>query len=598
MKFGAKLAWINRIKSYSRDAMNIPKNSKNINRSFSRLFKESLSAKKTARLTEIFLKNITVALPQYVFWKNMQSIYLGCNKNFAQLVGFNSPEDIIGKTDNDLNWQPTGHISSNFQQGDQETIAGQYITNQEEILALANGHTMITLVSKLPIIDNGRIIGVVGYFTDISEIKQKEQELIKAKQLAESANQAKSVFIANISHDLRTPLTGMLGMTKIICKELNSAKGREAANNLLKAGHILLDLLNEVLEITKLDAGELPIHEIKFSIKEVLNNLVILVMPSIKEKGLQFTVDYDTSIPKCLIGDQKRIHRILLNLISNAIKFTAKGELAIMVKLAQEQARHVVLEICIKDTGIGIPVDKQQIIFSRFQRLDTPYKGIYKGSGLGLSIVKQFIAEIDGEIYLTSDEGKGSIFTCIIPLKKPLLEKSTNKSAIQLATSELYTITPDDYHTPDIVEDKLSVVKPRVIFSHAAKILLIEDNEILQMATKDHLAELGCIIDIAASGAKALQLMYNNKYDLVLIDIGLPDQNGCEVSATIREWEARQQQYTPIIALTAHVNDSNKQECLSSGIELVLTKPLTDGAMIEILETFVYQRQAQQKQEK
>jgi len=403
----------------------------------SKLIKESQYAKKSAHITKIFLRNITKSLPQYIFWKDTKSVYLGCNQNFAHFVGLNSPEEIIGKTDHDLQWQSTGHTDETFLKGDQDTLLGHPITNQEETLVSPSGKTLITLVSKLPIIDNNEVLGIVGYFTDITEIKQKEIELVKAKQQAEIANQAKSTFVANISHDIRTPLAGMIGMTKIILKASKDKQHQEAASNLLKAENILLNLLNEVISLTKLDSGKFLIRAVKFSMKTLIDNLTTLIMPSIHEKKLDLTIQYDKNIPRHVIGDETRIHRILLNIVSNAIKFTNQGDIEIAVNLAKEEERHLVMKISIKDTGIGIPLEKQQVIFSRFTRLDPSYKETSKGFGLGLSIVKKFISEIDGEIYVDSKKNQGSKFTCVIPLKKVLLDEEENISDL---TSDITTI--------------------------------------------------------------------------------------------------------------------------------------------------------------
>jgi two-component system aerobic respiration control sensor histidine kinase ArcB len=559
------------------------------------LIEENESAKKIAHITKVFLKNITEALPQYVFWKNSESIYLGCNKNFAQLVGLNSPEDIIGKTDNDINWQPTGHTAETFQKGDQDTVSGHPITNQEEILVLPDGKTLITLVSKLPIIDDGKVIGIVGYFTDITEIKQKEKELVKAMQQAEIANQAKSIFIMNISHDIRTPLTGMIGMARIIAKELKTGQGQKAANNLLKAGEILLDLLNEVIEIAKLDSGNLPVYEVKFSLEEIIDHIRMLVTPSVDKKKLDLTVKLDKNIPPYLIGDQTRMHRILLNLVTNAIKFTHRGgTIEIKADLAKEGNRDLILKIAISDTGIGIPLEEQEVIFSRFSRLDPSYKGIYKGSGLGLSIVKQFITEIEGEIYVDSKKDQGSTFTCIIPLKKSLLDEPEHKVNIGSETQTIHKLKP--YNQNIIADDDESSEQSRdqSISSNQkkVKVLLVEDNKMILFAEKHQLENFHCEIDTADTGQKAIVLLKNKHYDLVFMDIGLPDKNGCDVTAEIREWEKLHNCHTPIVALTAHVDENNKQRCLSVGMESVLAKPLTDESIKNTLNIFIHQQKA------
>ena len=236
--------------------------------------------------SSLFEKIFTRSLPQYIFWKDKKSVYLGCNENFARLVGLKRPEDIIGKTDLDLNWQPTGHSAEEFRRGDQETLNGHPLTNQEEILALPNGKKLITLVSKLPILDDHhRVLGIVGYFSDITPLKKKERALRQAKRQAEAANQAKSVFITNISHDLRTPLTGLLGMAEVLQQEVQTAQGKAAASDLLKAGQVLLNLLNEVIEFSRCESGDLPVQAIKFDLSTAIQNIVELLKPSAQEKS-------------------------------------------------------------------------------------------------------------------------------------------------------------------------------------------------------------------------------------------------------------------------------------------------------------------------
>ncbi|MCE3268684.1 MAG: putative sensory histidine-kinase / response regulator [Burkholderiales bacterium] len=558
----------------------------------SKLIEEKESAKRVAHINEVFLRNITRALPQYVFWKDINSVYLGCNKNYADLVGLNSPEEIIGKTDIDLLWQPTGDTAETFQKGDQDTIDGRPIINQEEILALPSGKTLITLVSKLPIIDNGQVLGIVGYFTNITELKNKERELIKAKREAEAANEAKSTFLTNISHDIRTPLTGMIGMTKILLDELNTPQGKEAANNLLKAENILLNLLNEVIEVTKLASDALPLYEVKFSIRELIDDLYALVSPSAYEKSLKLSLEYDNNIPNYVIGDQKRIHRILLNLVSNAIKFTSQGQVKIIVQLAEQQGRNLILKISIKDTGIGISKENQQIIFSRFTRLEPSYKGTHKGSGLGLSIVKQFISEIEGEIYVESEEGKGAIFTCIIPLKQALLDEPEHKTELKVnadSSYELKSIKLSHELTNQVnSEDEISSSKKQYNTESIAKILLVEDNALVQMVEKKLLEDLQCQVITADTGEIALELFKEEKFDLVFMDIGLPGKDGCETTKEMRILEKENNSSTPIIALTAHVDKDNEKQCLNAGMEAVCTKPINDDTAKSILNRYIH----------
>ena len=254
--------------------------------------------KNKAHIIEVFLKNITRSLPQFIFWKDAQSVYLGCNENFARLVGLHSPEDIAGKSDMDLNWQPTGHTADVFRRGDQETLSGHPLNNQEEILVLPSGKKLITLVSKLPILDDdNQVLGIVGYFTDITPLKKKEREFRQAKRQAEAANQAKSVFITNMSHDLRTPLTGLLGMAEMLRQEVQTAQGKAAAEDLFKASAMLLNLVNEIIDFSRCESGDFPIQEIKFDLLAVVQNMADLLKPSAQEKNLRFNIQLDERLP-------------------------------------------------------------------------------------------------------------------------------------------------------------------------------------------------------------------------------------------------------------------------------------------------------------
>ena len=375
-------------------------------------------------IMEVFLKNITHALPGFIFWKDQHSVYLGCNLNYAKLVGLRSCEEIIGKTDHELNWQPTGHSAEEFIQGDQDTLNGHPITNQEETLVLPDGKKRVTLVSKLPIIDDHhQVLGIVGYFSDITALKQKERELRQAKQQADAANQAKSAFITNISHDMRTPLSGIIGMAQQLAERLHHESDKIIAQDLIQSSQVLLNLLNQVIEFSRHEAGDLPVYEKRFNLQELVDHIVRLVKPSIQEKNLDFHIEYDAKIPSTLIGDPVRIQRILLNLVSNAIKFTAQGSVVLRLRLIQRRHRRLVIQFEVQDTGIGIPPDKQTLIFTRFERLHPAYQGRYPGFGLGLALVKQFITELDGEISVTSVENQGTSFTLLVPLRESLASR-------------------------------------------------------------------------------------------------------------------------------------------------------------------------------
>lgn len=366
-----------------------------------------------------------------------------------------------------------------------------------------------------------------------------------AQQQAEAANRAKSLFIANISHDLRTPLTGLLGMTQILMQEIHSPRGQEAAIHLMNAGKILLKLLNEVIEFSQCTTGKLPITETEFSLSEIINEIVQLFLPAITEKKLKLSVDADACIPSRLRGDKTRLRRIMLDLLSNAVKFTRQGEIRIATRLVKCSAHTCRIKLAVEDTGIGIPLGQQSLIFEPFSRVSPAYEGCYAGAGLGLALVKQFISDLRGQITCTSWPGQGSVFTCLLPLR-PVKPKRGIVTLVPMSKLE----------------------------SHPHwQILLVEDNPLVQMVTKNQLTALACEVDIAATGAQALMLASQKFYHLVFLDIGLPDINGYEVAHRIRGQDGLNQA-TAILALTAHVGAEEHQACLDAGMQRVLTKPL------------------------
>ena len=237
-----------------------------------------------------------------------------------------------------------------------------------------------------------------------------------------TADQAKTEFLHNMRHDIRTALTGMIGLLDLLQGQTDRDKIQEFTRILTKSSHELLRFLNEVLESIQVASGEIPLLNKKFDLREILDNIVKLHQPAAIKKQLDLTLEMDPAIPNCLIGDPVRIYRVVLELLANALKFTSKGTVNISASLAKREAQNVVINIFVEDTGIGIPPEKQQELFISFKRLTPSYENIYPGTGLGLFIVKQFLEDLKGEIYVESTLDKGSKFACVLPLKIPLLE--------------------------------------------------------------------------------------------------------------------------------------------------------------------------------
>ncbi|PWY55117.1 hybrid sensor histidine kinase/response regulator [Legionella qingyii] len=538
--------------------------------------KQEADLRSNQEKTQSTLENILAHMPGHVYWKDKNGVYLGCNNRQAQNLGFQFGYEIVGKTDFDLPWGE--NQAELFRQNDLHIMQ----TGETEIIeetAQIDGKKAIVLSHKSPMRNKkGEITGVLGISINITDRKKIEAELNIAKEKAEAASLAKTEFLENMRHDIRTPLTGIVGFADLIKSEAQSPRIKEYADNLVASSHALLDFMDDVLEAIHVSSGEVPKVRKKFVLQKVAQHIIDLNKAKAFAKHLDFSLDFDPNIPKYLIGDPVRIHRILLELIANSLNFTDAGFVRLTAKLAKQENREVIIKFIVEDSGIGIPKDKQQEIFLQFKRLTPSYKGIYKGAGLGLAVIKQFIDELDGEIYVESTVAKGTIFTCIIPLKTALLEDETgiDKDFIDSTIPSLGQKTQVTDKHPE------SLAKP---FKH--RILLVEDNTIAQTIAKEMLHQCGCQVDVAADGQSALQLWKKNKYDLIFMDIGLPDMDGYQVTHHIRVQEIAKNHHTPIIALTAHIGEENKQRCIESGINAVLSKPLTQKNCCDILNSFI-----------
>ncbi len=533
-------------------------------------------------LDEFVLQGLIAHIPYAIFWKDTNFVFLGCNKEFARQFGFNEPRDVIGKTDHDFPFAP--HLREKYRNDDKEVLGGSSKLNYEEEQTQPDGTVKTVWVSKTPLYDNKKeIIGILGIYTDITERKKQERELIEAKNQAEIANKAKTEFLENMRHDLRTPLTGITGFANILKKEAKGSKFEEYAENIADAGESLLFLLNEILEAVHVTSGELPLLKRKFDLKKVLNDIVKLNQPRAKEKKLNLTIHYDDHIPAYCIGDAKRIQRIALELITNALNFTDQGSITLSAELAKIEEKDFVIKLIVTDTGIGIPHNKQQEVFTRFKRLIPSYQGIYKGAGLGLAIVKQFIDELDGEIYVESELKKGTQFTCIIPLKISLLDDDFGVSTID---SSRYATPPVTQICSNIAENPLTENNA----NHLSQILLVEDNPIAAKIITVQLHELGCVVHHAEKGETAVTMALQKRFDIIFMDIGLPGISGIEATQQIRQNEEKNKFPVPIVAITAHVSNEESQQCLYSGINAVLLKPVEANTMRDILNAFIPSR--------
>ncbi|WP_298622697.1 PAS domain-containing sensor histidine kinase [uncultured Legionella sp.] len=540
---------------------------------------------KTIKEVHDYYQKIISCMPNNVFWLDKNCITQGCNANVLKFVGLEKPEDFVGITYEHMGkiagWAQ-GHAQL-YKHDDQEVMSSRKpkLNSEDPPILNPDGTLSYYSTSRVPLFDDGQnVIGIVGISVDITEQKQLLMDLKHAKERAELANQAKTEFLANMRHDIRTPLSGIVGFSEILKSETTDPRIKEYAENLIASSNALLDLMDEVLDAIKVSSGEIPLLKKKFNLANIFEHVTKLYSAKAAEKKLALSYNYDPELPQFVIGDRVRLHRIVLELVGNALNFTDSGQVTIRIESAKTEQQSLILRLIVADTGMGIPKDKQQDIYVQFKRLTPSYQGIYKGAGLGLYVVKQFIDELGGEIYVDSELRKGTVFTCLIPLQIPLLDNDTgvdSSDELKIPTALMVPLNHQNH----------TIQANTKILSH---ILVVEDNFIAQTVAKAILTSMDCRVDVASSGAEAVKLCEQHHYDLIFMDIGLGDGlDGYEVTQYIRE-NLQTTPHIPIIALTAHGADESKQRCIEAGMDAVLTKPLTQAHATDILHSFIPSR--------
>lgn len=480
------------------------------------------------------LLNILAKAPGHIYWKDIKGVYQGSNDAQAIFLGFKNGKDLIGKTDFDLPWKDQ---AIHLQQIDNQVMKTQKEYCVEEIVSSQKKVKTTFLSRKIPLYDlnTNKVIGIIGTSIDITESKQAEL--------------AKQQFIMNMAHDLRTPLSGIIGLSNIQSKEGTNAVDRQHSQWIEGAGEQLLELLNSVLEVTAAEYQIESIAKDTIYFQQFAEELQALMFPALVAKELDFKVKLDAHLP-LIITDRIKLKRLVLNLLANAIKFTKKGKVGLEIKLLSIEKNKAKVEILVTDTGIGIAEDKLDKIFDRFYRAHPSYEAQYTGYGIGLFLVKKTVKLLNGQIKVSSEEGKGSCFTAIFSF--PLAEEKIKPSISQQLRSK-----------PEADEQTESV-------------LLAEDNSLVLHAVKNLLVSLGYEVTTVTDGKAALNALQTQCFHWGLLDIGLPGLAGTEVAKAYRQWEKEHKEIkVPLFALTAHAIDEVKEECEAVGFDYILNKPFT-----------------------
>lgn len=413
------------------------------------------------------------------------------------------------------------------------------------------------------------ISGVTIIAYDVTNQVIAKNELIESKinaelktKIAEDAVKSKQQFLSNMSHEIRTPMNAIIGFTNVVLKTNLDESQTAYINAIKESGDALIVLINDILDIAKVDAGKMTFDHTPFKLSQSVSTILQLFEQKIKEKNLKLSYKCDPSIPEFLVGDPMRLRQVILNLMSNAIKFTSKGRVSLNVQLLTEDSSNITLEFLVTDTGIGVPQERLSQIFNNFEQATKGTSSSYGGTGLGLAIVKQLIELQGGSIIAQSEVGKGSSFGFIMSFEKRIeLEEEVKKD-----------------NTPILQIIQSNSAKEKL------KVLVVEDVKLNQLLLKIILLDFGYEIDLADNGKIAIEKFQNNTYDIVLMDLQMPEMNGFEATTYIRETLKSK---TPIIALTADVTTSDVQKCKAVGMNDYISKPIDEKLLFDKINKHV-----------
>ncbi|MEI6034676.1 MAG: PAS domain S-box protein [Verrucomicrobiae bacterium] len=550
--------------------------------------KEDITARKRVQdeLSESELRFAQLAEQSRTFiWEvDADGLYTYVSHVVESVLGY-LPHELIGRM-HFYDLHPENGRQA-FQDAALKIFAGRAEFKNLENPSLAkDGRTIWLSTNGIPLLNaDGSLRGYRGSDRDITVKKLAEEEILRinhqlaeATKTAESATAAKSEFLATMSHEIRTPMNGVIGMTNLLLDTGLDAEQRHYAEVVRSSGESLLCLINDILDFSKIQAGMLQIEALDFDLSSLLSGLFSLLAVTAREKGLGLTCAADPAAPVRLHGDSRRLRQVLINLIGNAIKFTLAGEVAVRVELVEKTKSDALLRFSVRDTGIGIPADKQARIFEKFVQADSSTARTFGGSGLGLAISKQLVELMGGEIGVISDEGKGSEFWFALRLAM---------QAAQPLEEGVGLLAPFR-------------AAPQMFGGRKARILLAEDNATSQRVAIGMLEKLGLSADLVEDGESVINAVKAMPYDLVVMDMNMPGLSGLEATREIRKWEMENRKLEietrdspssppriPIIAMTANAIAEARTQCLEAGMDDYLSKPVSLQGLAEILQKWL-----------
>ncbi|MBL7719521.1 MAG: PAS domain S-box protein [Flavipsychrobacter sp.] len=495
------------------------------------------------RSEQKLVQHILDNIPSVIFLKDVEGRYLLINRKMEEVLGLPATK-VIGQSDLQLIQDKARYLE--FKYSDDKVLIHKTANSFEDVVDKGDGVLEYYWVTKFPLFDEeGNVKHICGLATDITERKEDELKLVQAKKDAEQARAAQESFLANMSHEIRTPMNGIIGMGNLLLSTEQNEEQKEFTENIQESARNLLAIINDLLDFSKIKSGKFLFENAPFKLRQTIKKTLYPLQYRAEEKLIGLHLNIDNSVPEVLIGDGLRLQQVIINLVGNAIKFTTKGAVNINISAGEENAGYIDLQVEVTDTGIGIAENKLDYIFESFTQNNVNTSRKYGGTGLGLAIVKQLVELQQGHVWVTSSLNKGSVFTVIIPYRV-----SEEQQLTEVRTNQ---IKSGDEHLLEGIH-----------------VLVAEDNSINQKVVRNTLQKQGASVHIVNNGREAISELQRNKYDVVLMDLQMPDIDGYKATTHIRQILRLD---IPILAMTADALKGEAEKCFDVGMTGFISKP-------------------------
>jgi PAS domain S-box-containing protein len=565
--------------------------------------KQSASARDQQELTEQILDQ----LPIPVFLKDREGRFLRFNRRFEEFTQ-RSRVEILGRTIDDFA-SPRWAAATRAEDAE-AWRTGRMVTSERR---LASFDPPIDVLVSRNVINSGGLSYMLGYFIDISEQRAARSAMQRAVESAEAASRAKSEFLANMSHEIRTPMNGILGMTELVLESDLTAEQRADLALVKASADALLHIVDDILDFSKIEAGKLEIEEVPFDLRQLLQDTLRAMELRARQKGLALGCDIPPGLPRIMKGDPGRLRQVLINLVANAIKFTAQGRVTVALSAGEEQDGRSEITFAVHDTGIGVPAEKQGMIFEAFAQVDGSTTRQYGGTGLGLAICRRLVILMQGRIAVHSEPGQGSTFSFTVPLwhtgvslvapLAPLPLLAEHASVYHAAPGGGLLVDEDgaaagaglpaaataatDTAAGAVAEGSAAVAAPAAAERRRGlRVLLAEDNPVNQRLALRLLEKLGHQVTLVDSGLAVLERASRGAWDVILMDVQMPGLDGLAATRQIRMRELAHGGHVPIIAMTARAMAGDRERCLEAGMDDYLAKPVDSQQLRDMLARY------------